>query len=82
MVVTGFFAQWALYTSGFRIVICSLENEAYEGQSLCNIDHEGGNLLDSFDIITAGSNSKLNKDHSLQTGKVQTFWTLVIFSIF
>ena len=66
----------SVYASGFRIVICSLENEAkYEGQLLCNIDHKGGKRKDSFDIITAGSNSKLSKDHSLQTGKAQiTFW--------
>ena len=55
-------------------MICSPENEAkYEGQLLCNIDHKGGKRDDSFDIITAGSNSKLSKDHSLQTGRAQTF---------
>ena len=53
---------------GFSIVICSQENEVYKGRSLCNIDYEGGDRRDTFDIITAESNSKLSTDHSLQTG--------------
>ena len=55
--------------AGFRIVICTLEDEAHNTRQLCNIEHRNAETRDSFDIINAGSNdAALNADHTLMTG--------------
>ena len=51
-------------------MICTSENAVYEEKALCNIRTEADESLDSFDVITAGSNAnRLNKDHTMRTSE-------------
>ena len=52
---------------GFSIVICTQEDEKFNGDALCNIGDENEKTLDSFEIVYAGEKMA---DHSLQTSKL------------
>ena len=51
---------------GYSIVICTQEEETFNGDALCNIGDENEKTLDSFEIVYAGDKMA---DHSLETSK-------------
>ena len=50
-------------------MICTQEELSYHDQTLCHVEQDLTNTFDSFDVITASSNTeKLKFDHTLGTG--------------